>query len=233
MKSVKASTTTKKKGYFIAFEGGEGSGKSTQARLLAQWLRKRGIKTILTLNPGGTEIGEKIRAILLDRKNSSLSEKAELLLYEADRAQHVEEVVLPALKRGEVVISDRFCDSSTVYQGLCRGIGIKKTEKLNIFATSSVLPNLVIILDLNEDLGRTRIKERINNDFLLSTTGRRIKLDRLESESGAFHRKVRKGFLRLAKQNPKKYKVFDGSLPPDLLAEKIRNVVIKKLKRFL
>lgn len=222
----------KNKGYFIAFEGGEGSGKSTQARLLAQWLNRKGIKTVLTLNPGGTEIGEKIRTILLDPKNSILSAKAELLLYEADRAQHVEEIVRPALEDGKIVISDRFSDSSSVYQGICRNLGIKKVEELNKFATSEILPNLVIILDLNEEVGRNRIRKRLNDDILLSIAGRRVKLDRLENETVSFHKQVRNGFLKLAKTNPKKYIVFDGSLKPEILAKKIREIVFKKLKGY-
>ena len=152
------------KGFFITFEGGEGAGKSTQIRHLVAWLKQQRLPHLLTLEPGGTEIGKGIRTVLLNPANKHLSQRAELLLYEADRAQHVDEVVWPAFKAGKVVVSDRYDGSSTVYQGICRNLGLEWTLKLNAFATQHLKPDLVIILDIPERIGLARVRNRLRVD---------------------------------------------------------------------
>ncbi|NBX83284.1 dTMP kinase [bacterium] len=134
-----------KRGFFISFEGGEGGGKSTQIKRLKAVFKRNRIPFLVTLEPGGTPIGRKIRELLLNPKNKRLSIRAELYLYEADRAQHVDEVIEPALNAGKVVITDRYADSSSVYQGVCRGLGVPWTETLNDFATQGLYPDLVIV----------------------------------------------------------------------------------------
>jgi len=223
-----------KKGYFIVFEGGEGSGKSTQMRLVVQYLKEKGLPLVITKEPGGTEIGEKIRDILLNPANTKLSHRAELLLYEADRAQHIDEVVLPGLKSGKVIVSDRFADSSTVYQGMCRGFGRAWVEKLNGFAAKGLLPDLVFLLDLSEEVGRKRILSRIKDDVWLKGVSRKVKisrLDRLDNEKKAFHRKVRLGFLRLAKSHPKRFVVIDAAQDLEQVSTAIFAALDQRLKR--
>lgn len=206
----------KQNGFFVAFEGGEGSGKSTQIRRLSKWLRRNGLKVVVSKEPGGTSIGKRIRRLLLDPK-LSLSPRAELFLYEADRAQHVDEKITPALEAGKIVISDRFMDSTTVYQGICRQFGMEWTEELNYFATSGLYPDLVILLDLPPNIGFRRIQKR-------------GELDRMESEKASFHREVRKGFLSLVKKYPERFAVIDGTQDKDFVTEQIRKVIWRKLQ---
>jgi dTMP kinase len=209
-------------GLFFAFEGGEGSGKSTQVRLLREWLEGRGIPVLVTREPGGTELGQTLRQLVLDHRNQTLSHRAELLLYEADRAQHVAETLLPALAAGKVVLSDRFEDSSTVYQGICRGLGRRPTESLNRFATGGLRPHLVFVLDIPEKEGIARARRRSQT----AGTG----LDRLEREALEFHRKVRRGFLAIARGN-RRYRVLDARRSEAELAEAIRSAVAGRLER--
>jgi dTMP kinase len=220
----------KHRGLFITFEGGEGGGKSTQIRELVKWLKTRRRGVLLTLEPGGSEIGKKIRQVLLDPKIRHLDTRAELLLYEADRAQHVSEIVFPALRAGYIVISDRYADSSTVYQGMCRKLGVRWTERLNHFATQGLMPDLAIVLDVSEKIGLARVQKRIREDVKLKGVRRAVKLDRLEREKQDFHRRVRRGFLALARRHPNRVKVIDASRTPDEVTESVRKLVERKLK---
>ncbi len=185
-------------GRFITFEGIEGCGKTTQIKLLNDALKKRGIETVLTREPGGTKIGDKIRKVLLDAANSEMVALAELLLYEASRAQHVEEKIRPALSAGKVVLCDRFYDSSSAYQGAARKLKSSLVHRLNDIATSGLTPDLTIILDISPKAGLARAKGR-------------GKPDRLESEELEFHLRVRAGFLKLAKDEPRRVVVVNGS----------------------
>ncbi len=220
----------KQNGLFITFEGGEGAGKSTQIRLLVARLKAQGFPVVLTLEPGGTPIGKRIRELLLSPKIKNLSKRTELYLYEADRAQHVEEIVLPALKAGKVVVSDRFSDSSTVYQGICRELGIEWTEKLNAFATQNLMPDLAIVLDIPEKEGLLRVKKRVETDEKLKGKRRAVKMDRLEREKISFHKKVREGFLLLSKKYPKRICVLDARQTPEKISQEINRIVERKIK---
>ena len=209
------SEAEKVRGIFISFEGGEGTGKTTQAKLLYDYFLKRGEKVVLTREPGGTKIGERIRKILLDEENKELVDRAEVLLYAAARAQHLKEVVKPALEEGKVVLCDRFFDSTLVYQGEARGIDKKIIAQINQFATEGLTPDLTILLDLPAEVGLKRIKQK----------------SRLDKESRAFHQKVRRGFLRLAGENPQRIKLFKANLNPQSLhlkiVEYVRGVIRK------
>ena len=193
---------------FITFEGGEGVGKSTQIELLATALRKAGY-TVLTLRePGGRPISEAIRSILLDPENTELSPRTELLLYEAARAQLVDEVIAPALACGTVVLCDRFFDSTTAYQGYARGLDRAEIQTLNLFATGDLVPTRTIVLDLPPEKGLSRATIH--------------KADRLERESLTFHKKVRDGFLALAEAEPHRVRVVDADNTPEQIAVEIR-----------
>lgn len=218
------------KGLFITFEGGEGAGKSTQIRLLVKSLKAKRIPVLLTLEPGGTKIGKRIRELLLNPKTKNLSQRAELLLYVADRAQHVDEVILPALKAGKVVVSDRYADSSTVYQGICRNLGIEWTEKLNAFATTGLMPDTAIVLDIPETVGMLRVRNRVNTDIKLKGKRRIVKMDRLEREKMSFHKRVRHGFLTLSKKHPNRVRVFDAQKTPEALSSEIQTFIDRRLK---
>lgn len=186
------------KGKFISFEGIEGTGKSTQAKLLQQSLLGLGYEVILTEEPGGTLISLRIREILLSVDHTNMKPLTELLLYNAARAQHIEEVILPALNRGAVVITDRFTDSTFAYQGYGRGIDLKLLESIDRIATNGLRPDMTILLDLDVETGLKR-NRRIN------------KTDRLELEDVEFHKRVRKGYHELAAKEPERIKVLDAS----------------------
>jgi dTMP kinase len=190
--------STSSRGVFIAFEGGDGAGKSTQARLLADWLEEAGHRVVLTREPGGTPFGVDVRELVLH--GDHVIPRAEALLFAADRAHHVETLVLPALRRGEVVITDRFVDSSIAYQGSGRDLGADEVRELNRWATGGLVPALTVLLDLPAGEGRVR---------------RGGVHDRLESESADFHNAVRDRFLALAGADPDRYLVLDGQLPPE------------------
>jgi dTMP kinase len=183
-------------GIFITFEGIEGCGKSTQAKRVREFLIGSGLEVVFTREPGGSCIGEKIRDILLDPENHTMIPLTELLLYEASRRQHMAEVIEPALEAGKVVICDRFYDASTAYQGYARGIDINDVERLNLIATGGKRPDLTIILDLPAGDGLKRI-------------GRNP--DRIEGEAVEFHERVRAGYLEIARREPERVKVVDGS----------------------
>ncbi|TFV63915.1 UNVERIFIED_ORG: dTMP kinase [Bacillus sp. AZ43] len=196
-------------GVFIAFEGGEGAGKSTQVRRLQEWLTNEGLVARATFEPGATPSGAGIRAIVLDRAQVGISPRSEALLYAADRAQHVHDVLRPALDAGEVVITDRFVDSSLAYQGAGRTIPLDDVRMLSRWATQDLEPDLTILLDLPPEVGLARAR------------GRAV-ADRLESESLDFHQRVRKTFLALAEADPDRYLVIDARRSPDEIAAEIR-----------
>jgi dTMP kinase len=205
-------------GVFFTFEGGEGSGKSTQAKRLQAWLEARGFSVVLTREPGGTPLGVRVRQLLLE-SSEPLGDRAELLLYEADRAHHVESKVLPALKAGKIVLCDRYTDSSLVYQGMCRGLGVAQTRALNRFATGGIAPDLVFLLDIPAPLGLARVRARQQT------------MDRMEREQLSFHKKVRSGFLKLARKAASRYVVLDARLEESELERHIQAYVSRKLKR--
>ncbi|MBI4726387.1 dTMP kinase [candidate division TA06 bacterium] len=206
------------KGLFVSFEGIEGCGKTTQASLLAKWLKSQGHQVVVTREPGGPPIAEKIRKVLLDSRNHHMSPLAELLLLQASRAQHLAQVIIPALKTGKIVICDRFADSSTAYQGYGRGMDLEMVKQLNQIAVDGCWPKLTLVFDLPVELGFSR------------AAGRKRALDRMEQQQKAFHRKVRRGFLAIAKADPARVKVLDGSQLPDVIQAAVRQLVLNCLK---
>jgi dTMP kinase len=209
---------------FITFEGIEGSGKTTQIKLLVSALQAKGYDCLLTREPGATEIGKKIRAILLDSNHTAMLPITELLLYEADRAQHIREVIEPALAGNRVVVSDRFFDATTVYQGYARGYDLKVIERMHRMVVGQLKPELTIILDLPVDSGLKRAWQRIRN---LSS---RLSEDRFEKEDLVFHEKVRQGYLTLAGLEPQRFQVIDASGELETVHKEVAEVVLKKLR---
>ncbi len=203
-------------GIFITFEGPDASGKTTQIRLLKEVLEKENIEPLLTREPGGTPIGERIREILLDRASVDMSSKTEMLLYAAARAQHVEQIIRPALEAGRVVISDRFTDSSIAYQGYGRGLGSMVSE-INQIATGGLQPDLTFLLITTPEQMRRRI-----------SAGRE---DRLEAEKDDFHRRVLEGFLEIGAQNPKRVISVDGSQSIEAISGTICSKVLELVRR--
>lgn len=195
-----------KKGYFITFEGAEGSGKSTQIRNAVAFLKKKGRSVVMLREPGGTRISEAIRNILLDKNLKEMAPVTELLLYLAARAQIVREKILPALKTGKVVISDRFEDSTMAYQGFGRKIPLKAIEEISRLVRGALKPDLTFVLDIDIVKG-------------LARGGRH---DRIEREALSFHRRVRKGFLTLAKKESKRMVVLDTSKAAESVSQKVR-----------
>lgn len=190
---------------FITFEGIEGCGKTTQIKLLSQTLTRQGIPHITTLEPGGTIVGRHIRRILLDSANEGLTPLAELFLYEADRAQHMEEIVKPALEQGKWVLCDRFFDATIAYQGSARGQDIPFIDSLNKRATTGIAPDRTFLMDCPVEVGLTRAIER-------SLTAQDTGQDRFERERTAFHRKVREGYLELARLDSERFIVINAAL---------------------
>ncbi|MEJ2314214.1 MAG: dTMP kinase [Nitrospirota bacterium] len=206
----------RKGGLFISFEGIEGTGKSTQARLLRDWLEAQGMEAVLTREPGGTGIGKKIRQVLLDANHGGMDPLTELLLYAADRRQHMTEEILPSTGKGLVVITDRFSDSTRAYQGRARGIGPRVLEKIDKLATGGLKPDLTILLDMDvfEGLSRNRSAN---------------KSDRLELEEISFHEKVRKAFLDIQRAEPERVKLVDATGT----VEEVHGRVVKVVREFL
>jgi dTMP kinase len=192
-------------GTFIAFEGGEGTGKSTQSKLLKKWLEDRGETVVLSREPGGTDLGQGLRKILLGHETGEISPRAEALLYAADRAHHVYSVIRPALAKGEVVISDRYFDSSIAYQGAGRVLSPGEVARISRWATESLFPTLTIVIDLSAETGIGRLKSH----------------DRLEAEPLAFHERVRQEFLQIARLDPERYLVVDGTQSIDAIHNEI------------
>jgi dTMP kinase len=190
-------------GVFVCFEGGEGTGKSTQARALAASLEQRGYHPLLTFEPGDTAVGKELRRIVLDPATGELSHRTEVLLYAADKAEHVDTVVLPALERGQVVITDRYVDSLLAYQGGGRALDLGDVEQVARWATRDLRPHLTVVLDLDPERGLSRFDER----------------DRIEGESADFFVRAREAFLALAAADPDHYLVVDADRPADDIAE--------------
>ncbi|MER5477241.1 dTMP kinase [Streptomyces sp. NPDC002734] len=195
-------------GFFIALEGGDGAGKSTQAEALAEWIRAKGHEVVLTREPGATPVGKRLRSILLDVSSAGLSHRAEALLYAADRAEHVDTVVRPALERGAVVISDRYIDSSVAYQGAGRDLSPAEVARISRWATNGLVPHLTVLLDVSPETARERFTEAP---------------DRLESEPAEFHARVRSGFLTLAASDPGRYLVVDAGQEPEAVTTVVRH----------
>lgn len=200
------------RGLLIAFEGIEGSGKTTQARLLYNFFKQKSLQCIFTREPGGTDIGERIREILLDVKHKNMHPKTELLLYLASRAQHTYEKILPELQKGTIIITDRYALSSMAYQGVARDLSFKVVTRFNKFATANLKPDLTILVDVPVDIGLGRMGKR--------------DLDRLEQEKIEFHQKIRNAYLILAKKAPKKILVFSGTKSEDELHQEIKEKVL-------
>jgi dTMP kinase len=203
-------------GLFVTFEGGDGTGKTTQAALLEEWLREQGREVVRTREPGGTDVGVLVRDIVLHHRGE-VSPRAEALLYAADRAHHIETVVRPALARGAVVIQDRYLDSSVAYQGAGRVLDPDEVRRISLWAAAGLLPDVTVLLDLDPGIARRRL-DADDKPF-----------DRLEAEHGDFHARVRTAFLELAADEPDRFLVLDAALAPDALAAAIRNRVSRLL----
>ena len=207
---------TADRGLWITFEGGDGSGKTTQSALLSEWLQTKGRTVLHTREPGGSEVGQLIRDIVLHHRGD-IAPRAEALLYAADRAHHVATVVRPALDRGEVVIQDRYLDSSVAYQGAGRVLDAGEVRELSLWATKGALPGLTVLLDLDPQVARHRLD------------GDDKPFDRLEAEKNEFHERVRAAYLALAEAEPERFLVLDATLPPEQLAGTVRDRVASLL----
>jgi dTMP kinase len=213
------------KGQLISFEGLDGAGKTTQMQLLEQWLTSRNVPYVRTREPGGTPLGIEIRHLLLNRPDLAITPLAEAFLFQADRAQHFTNVVLPTLAAGKLVITDRCLDASIAYQGHARGVGIELVTRLSMIATQGHLPDLTILLDLDPTQVHTRTD--ISND----TSGLRETQTRFDTEAEQFHQLVREAFLVLARLSPDRIKVLDASLPPQQIHQQIIALVEPLLDR--
>ncbi|HEY1852301.1 MAG TPA: dTMP kinase [Candidatus Binataceae bacterium] len=209
-------------GFFITLEGVEGSGKTTQTALVAEALRAAGHRVTVTREPGGTRAGEAIRAIFLDPA-VSLHAAAELLLVLADRAQHVREKLKPALAAGEIVLSDRYSDSTIAYQGYGRGLDLKLLDELNRLATDGTHPDLTIVLDLAVETGLERTRARVRGDVRGP--------DRFEGEQVEFHRRVREGFLTIARDQPGRVRTLDATAPVAEITGRIVEAIVALVAR--
>jgi dTMP kinase len=199
-------------GLFITFEGGDGTGKSTQVRLLTEWLAEQGRAVVSTREPGGTEVGTALRDIVLHHRGE-VDPRAEALLYAADRAQHIGTLVRPALERGDVVVQDRYIDSSVAYQGAGRVLDAAEIKRISLWATGDLVPDLTVLLDLPGDVARARLAKEQKT------------FDRLENEHDDFHERVRAGFLQLAADEPNRFLVVDATQEIDQIAHVIRDRV--------
>jgi len=205
-------TTVNGPGLFITLEGGDGSGKSTQSALLAQWLEAQGKTVVVTREPGGTDLGVELRNIVLHRRGH-IAPRAEALIYAADRAHHIATKVRPALERGEIVLQDRYLDSSVAYQGAGRVLDGTEIRELSLWATEGLLPNLTILLDLDETAARTRLDSA------------RTQYDRLEDEKQDFHARVRASYLELAAAEPDRFLVLEATDSIESISAAIRDRV--------
>jgi dTMP kinase len=203
------------RGFFVVFEGGEGAGKTTQMEAFTKWLEARGEEFVTTREPGGTAIGRRIRDILLDTSSSDMDPRAEALLYAADRAQHAAEVIGPALETGQIVVSDRFVDSSLAYQGYARGLGIDEILDISSWGTAGLMPDLVFWLKVDAEKGLRRIdSER----------------DRIEGEDGDFHRKVAAAYEELASRFPSRFAVIESDRPPSEVHQEIIRIFEDRMR---
>ena len=216
-----STTEGRHRGLFITFEGGDGSGKSTQMRRLAGRLRSEGYRVLETAEPGGTRIGAQIRRILLDSANQELCPTAELLLYFASRAQNVEECILPALAKGVVVLTDRFTDSTMAYQGFGRSLGEEVVRDLDRIACHGLAPDLTVLIDIGLDASQARARGR---NLSQAET-------RMDEQAAEFHRKVRDAYLHMAAREPRRFRVIDGSAAVEAVAEAVWQAVCPLLTR--
>ena len=203
-----------RRGKLITFEGIDGCGKSTQMRLLGQYLTERGVAVVSTREPGGTELGRKVRSALLDGGAGSVEPLAELLLYAADRAQHVRRVILPALSLGKVVLSDRFYDATTVYQGYARGFDLELVNQLNELATGGLKPDLTLLFDLDVETGLKRTMRRGDGTSVTAAGP-----DRLDQEPVEFHERVRQAYLDIAAREPERFRIIPSAGPVEVTFE--------------
>lgn len=202
---------------FITLEGPDGSGKTTQARLLAEWLRDQGYQVVLTREPGGTDIGDQIRGVLHDLRNTAMDPRTEILLYSASRAQHVAQLIRPALAAGKIVISDRYADSTLAYQGYGRGLDLETLQVITAFATVGLAPDLTLHLDIPPQAGLER-RQVGGNEW-----------NRLDAEGLEFHQRVRAGFLELARREPERWVTIDATRPVEEVQAEIRALVKARL----
>ena len=200
---------------FVTFEGIEGCGKSTQAKLLYEWLKENGHKVLLTREPGGTKAAEEIRELILKHREETFPPFAELCLYTAARAFHVENLIRPSLEKGFIVVCDRFSDSTVAYQGYGRGLPLELINLMNRKATKGLEPDITFLLDVPVEVGISRIKSKVK--------------DRIEEESLKFHQKVREGFLRIAEENPERVVVIDGTKDIGTIFSQVLNYVVRSL----
>jgi dTMP kinase len=205
-------------GIFITLEGPDGSGKTTQAHLLAEWLRDQGHDVLLTREPGGSDIGDQIRRVLHDSANTTMDARTEFLLYSASRAQHVSQLILPSLAAGKVVVSDRYADSSLAYQGHGRGLDLDLLQAITTFATQGLTPDLTLYFDITAGEGLQR--------RLLSGEA----WNRMDAEALAFHRRVRAGYLELAGAEPDRWEIIDANRPIGEVQQDVRDVVEARLE---
>lgn len=203
-------------GLFITFEGGDGSGKTTQINLLATWLESQGKTVVLTREPGGTDLGTELRNIVLHRKGF-IAPRAEALLYAADRSHHIHSLVRPALERGDVVVQDRYLDSSVAYQGAGRVLDPEEVRELSLWATERLMPDLTVLLDVPASVAKAR-QAQTEREY-----------DRLEAEAEDFHTRVRESYLSLAAEEPERFLVVNGELPKD----EIHQIIITKVSDLL
>lgn len=202
---------------FVTFEGGEGAGKSMLVASLVKALSNRGLNVTATREPGGSELGNQIRQLLLHQEKGSISDRAELLLFLASRAQHVDKLIVPALNAGHIVLCDRFSDSTIAYQGAARGLGVSGVEHLCNFATGGLIPDITFLLDIEPEIGFKRVR---------NAQERGGGIDRIESEALSFHNSVRQGFLDIASRYPDRVKVIDATLPPEAVFSDVEDQIL-------
>lgn len=205
---------------FITLEGPEGSGKTTAVNTAVEQLEKLGYQIVRTREPGGTQIAEQIRNVILDKANTAMDSRTEALLYAASRRQHLVEKVWPAVKEGKIVICDRYLDSSLAYQGGARGLGIENVLNINMFATEGTFPDLTLLFDIEPEVGLARIAANANRE-----------VNRLDLEELDFHRKVRNTFLDLAKRYPERFVIIDASKTQDEVAKATLDTILARLCR--
>ncbi|MEW9672657.1 dTMP kinase [Ammoniphilus sp. 3BR4] len=208
----------KDKGYFISLEGGEGAGKTTMIPLLERYLQEKGLGVVVTREPGGIDIAEQIRTVILTPLNTAMDGRTEALLYAAARRQHYVERVIPALQQGNVVLCDRFVDSSLAYQGYARGLGVEEVYSINRFAVEEGMPDLTIYFDILPEVGLARIDADQSRE-----------INRLDLEKIEFHHKVREGYLKLVERFPERIQVVQANQPVERVYEDVRLIIEKKL----
>lgn len=211
------------KGFFITFEGLEGSGKTTQAARLVAALREKGYSAVGTREPGGTKIGEALRGILLDHTRTEMSPLTEVLLFAAIRAQHIAQLIRPMLEEGGIVVCDRFVDASIAYQGYGRGMHLTMVREVNEIATWGVKPDITLYLDIEADKGLARMRRRLEEQENIP--------DRMEREEREFYEKVRQGYQEIGRDEPGRVRVFNADQNEDTLHDKILDVVLRELRR--